>query len=124
MNKQDDPCEGYGGQGCEFCAGSHFQIVEEDEFCRCCGFNHNPHVHGVYQMEEQYLSSDFGVRAAGILHNMALEWDKPWWWRMFRRWFISDEPLRNDAANLLKECEVKIMRPEGTRYVSDARRED
>lgn len=41
-------------------------------------------------------------RAETILSNMALE-NTGFWASMFSRWAISDEPLRNDAANALPE---------------------
>ena len=47
--------------------------------------------------------------ACDILHNMSLEYSRPWWRRMFGRWYISDEPLRNDAANFLREVGDKRM---------------
>lgn len=48
-------------------------------------------------------------RAIGILHNMALE--RRGWRRIFGRWLISDEPLRNDAARFLKDLGVSRMTP-------------
>lgn len=41
-------------------------------------------------------------RALGILHRFAQE--QTGWQRMYRRWWYSDEPLRNDAANLVREA--------------------
>lgn len=60
----------------------------------------------------------FAERAAGILHNMALE-RKGFWRSLFRRWHISDEPLRNDAANLLREYGVTMLMPKGCQWVGD-----
>lgn len=40
-------------------------------------------------------------RAHTILANMAAE--EMGWCRIFRRWAISDEPLRNDAKNAVKD---------------------
>ena len=39
-------------------------------------------------------------QAYAILHKLAQE--RTGWRRWFRRWVYSDEPLRNDAANLLR----------------------
>lgn len=57
-------------------------------------------------------------RALAILHRMATE--NTGWWNFFRRWYYSDEPLRNDAANLVREANFHIPRPEGTRLVGGA----
>jgi hypothetical protein len=60
---------------------------------------------------------EFAERAALILHNMALE---NMGWRMwFKRWYISDEPLRNDAANLMIQSGWAFKRPIHTRYVGE-----
>lgn len=48
-------------------------------------------------------------RALGILHRMRLE--QTGWKRIFWRWYYSDEPLRNDASNLLREVEYEAKRP-------------
>ena len=61
---------------------------------------------------------EFAERAALILHNMAQE--NIGWRSWFRRWHISDEPLRNDAANLLRESRWGFMMPNTTRYVGDS----
>lgn len=42
------------------------------------------------------------TRALGILHRMATE--RIGWRAIFRRWYYSDEPLRNDAANLVRDA--------------------
>ena len=60
-------------------------------------------------------------RAASILHNMALE--RRGWRGFFRRWDISDEPLRNDAANLLREAGFEMRTPINCRRVGDDFRE-
>lgn len=60
---------------------------------------------------------DFAERAAGILHNMALE--RRGWRGLFGRWYISAEPLRNDAANLLREAGWSFPTPDGCRMVGD-----
>lgn len=41
-------------------------------------------------------------RALGILHRMGTE--RTGWRRFFSRWYYADEPLRNDAANLVREA--------------------
>lgn len=56
-------------------------------------------------------------RALTILHNMSLE--RTGWRGFVRRWAISDEPLRNDAARLLREIGYGAMRPRGTRMVGE-----
>jgi hypothetical protein len=57
-------------------------------------------------------------RALHILHNMALE--RTGWRSLFRRWWFSDEPLRNDAANLIREIGYHQPMPIGSRLVGDA----
>ena len=56
-------------------------------------------------------------RALCILHNMAVE--HTGWRSFFRRWWISDEPLRNDAANLIREVGYSALMPENSRLVGD-----
>lgn len=56
-------------------------------------------------------------RALGILHRMATE--NVGWRSWFRRWYYSDEPLRNDAANLVREAGFGMMQPINTRLVGD-----
>lgn len=60
---------------------------------------------------------EFIEHASIILHNMALE--NIGWRSFFRRWVISHEPLRNDAANLLRAYSLQRPMPEGTSYVGD-----
>ena len=62
--------------------------------------------------------SNYGA-ALSILHLMSLERDRPWWKRMFSRWWISDEPLRNDAARLLRRVGYRGSIPIGYRRVGD-----
>lgn len=50
-------------------------------------------------------------RALSILYYMALE--RKGWWRFFSRWWISDEPLRNDAAELLRDIGYQPEPPYG-----------
>lgn len=59
----------------------------------------------------------FITHATLVLHNMALENTGLRGW--FTRWRIAAEPLRNDAANLLRCTRLDRPRPEGTRYVKD-----
>lgn len=63
------------------------------------------------------LTSDTALldRALGILHRMATE--NTGWRSFFRRWYYSDEPLRNDAANLVRSAGYDIPIPDGTRLV-------
>lgn len=61
-------------------------------------------------------NDQFAEHAAMILHNMALE-RVGFWRRLFRRWHISDEPLRNDAARLLMERGTFYRMPEHCEYV-------
>lgn len=56
-------------------------------------------------------------RSLGILHRMATE--RVGWRRFFSRWYFSDEPLRNDAARLIREAQFQMPRPMGTRLVGD-----
>jgi len=71
---------------------------------------------GRYQPDSVLLD-----RALGILHRMATECSNDrWWHRLFcRRWYYSDEPLRNDAANLVREAGFGMMMPLGTRLVGN-----
>ena len=57
--------------------------------------------------------------ALSILHLMSLERDGPWWKRMLSRWWISDEPIRNDAARLLRRVGYRGMVPIGYRRVGE-----
>lgn len=53
--------------------------------------------------------------ALGILHRFALE--QTGWRGWLRRWYYSDEPLRHDAANLVRRAGYQEMRPEHTELV-------
>lgn len=55
----------------------------------------------------------FIERAQRILFHMALE--NTGWRKFFRRWYISDEPLRNDAARLIHDWGYLQMQPNTTR---------
>lgn len=59
----------------------------------------------------------FAERAMLILHNMALE--NMGWRSFFRRWVNHHEPLRNDAANLLREKGFLPILEMNTQYVGD-----
>ena len=48
---------------------------------------------------------------------MALE--RRGWRGFFRRWHISEEPLRNDAANILDRYGFKFPKPDVTKYVNE-----
>lgn len=55
------------------------------------------------------------IRALGILHRMATE--QTGWRYYLRRWYYGDEPLRNDAANLVREADFRAPLPDGTKLV-------
>lgn len=55
-------------------------------------------------------------RALGILYRLSLE--NTGWRSFFRRWHYSDEPLRNDAANLVRECGYVEKRPINTKSIA------
>lgn len=54
-----------------------------------------------------------------LLHSLSLE--QTGWRGVFRRWYYSDEPLRHDAANLVRRAQFKAKRPEFTRLVGEDR---
>jgi len=54
-------------------------------------------------------------RALAILHRFGTE--NTGWRSFFRRWYYSDEPLRNDAANLVREAGFDMMMPNDTQLV-------
>ncbi len=56
-------------------------------------------------------------RALGILHRLATE--NEGWRRFFSRWYYSAEPLRNDAANLVREAQFDMPRPIGTKLLGE-----
>lgn len=56
-------------------------------------------------------------RALAILHKMGIEHSG--WRAIFSRWYYADEPLRNDAANLVREARFQIAVPNDTRLVGD-----
>lgn len=61
--------------------------------------------------------SVFLDRALSILHRMATE--QTGWRRFLSRWYYSDEPLRNDAANLVREARFGMPMPFYTKLVGD-----
>lgn len=57
--------------------------------------------------------------ASRVLYNMSLE-RTGYWRQLFRRWHISDEPLRHDAANCLRRHGIEFsLRPKGTHIVGE-----
>lgn len=68
---------------------------------------------------DKAMSSDAVLldRALAILHRMATE--QTGWRRFFARWYYSDEPLRNDGANLIREAGFGMAMPSDTRLVGD-----
>lgn len=54
-------------------------------------------------------------RALAILHMMGTE--RYGWRSLFGRWAFSDEPLRNDAANLVREAGFQLLIKEGERLI-------
>lgn len=78
-----------------------------------------PLVHAAMQswMDQQKNDARYLDRALGILHRMATE--HTGWRRFFSRWYYSDEPLRNDAANLVREAGFGMPQPINTRLVGD-----
>jgi len=74
----------------------------------------------VYGQDDQRMSDrQFANEAANILQNMSLE-KRGFWRQLFGRWHISDEPLRHDAANLLRRAGVEFScYPKGTQRVGD-----
>ena len=59
------------------------------------------------------------LEALGILHRFALE--QTGWRGWLKRWYYPDEPLRHDAANLVRRAQFETARPEHTRLVGDGR---
>lgn len=60
---------------------------------------------------------EFLDRTLALLHRFATE--NMGWRAFFRRWYYSDEPLRNDAANLVREAGFRMPMPLNTRLVGD-----
>ena len=68
-----------------------------------------------YQMSDRALL----MECLHVLHSFALE--QTGWRGLFRRWYYSDEPLRHDAANLVRRAEFMAKQPEATRLVGEGR---
>lgn len=68
-----------------------------------------------YQMSDRTLL----MECLGLLHRFSLE--QTGCRGIFRRWYYSDEPLRHDAANLVRRAEYMAKQPEGTRLVGEGR---
>lgn len=64
-----------------------------------------------------YRDQDQLTRALGILFRLGLE--RTGWRRFFSRWYYSDEPLRNDAVNLVREYGFQELRPKNTRLIGN-----
>lgn len=56
-------------------------------------------------------------RALVVLHHMATE--RTGWRYFLSRWYYSDEPLRNDAAEIVREARFGMPMPIGTHLVGD-----
>ena len=52
--------------------------------------------------------------ASRILHHLALERDGEW--RFLGRWYMNDEPLRNDAINFLRSNNIQFDLPPNSKY--------
>lgn len=59
----------------------------------------------------------FIARAEDLLHRMALE--RTGWRGVFRRWVFRHEPLRHDAANLLRSRGLNFIFQDGTQHVGE-----
>ena len=55
--------------------------------------------------QHNQIDERFVKRAVLVLNHMRME--NSGWLRYFRRWKISDEPLRNDAQALLNDYNIK-----------------
>ena len=53
-------------------------------------------------MNKNFDKGVFSTRCLDLLNRFALE--QTGWRRYLKRWYFSDEPLRNDAANLVREA--------------------
>ena len=65
----------------------------------------------------RYAEQERYERALAILYRMGLE--NIGWRGWIRRWAYPSEPLRNDAANLVREAGFQIISPLNTRLVSE-----
>jgi hypothetical protein len=77
------------------------------------------HADAVRRAFDRARSSDAVLleRALDILHRMATE--NTGRFRYFKRWYYADEPLRNDAANIIREAGFWMPQPIGTKLVGD-----
>lgn len=96
---------------CMFCNDADLDDLALHYGCKVCGNG------GYFDMTDK----EFMERATKILHNMALERKRPWWRRVFHRWYISDEPLRHDAARLLRDAQKDPAYPINHNYLGYAR---
>lgn len=67
--------------------------------------------------DERNSDADLLDRALAILHRFATE--RSGWRAFFHRWYYNDEPLRNDAANLVREARFGMPMPLNTKLVGD-----
>lgn len=65
--------------------------------------------------------ADDGVlfEALGLLHRFATE--NVGWRSIGRRWYYNDEPLRHDAANLVRRAQYQAPMPEHCQLVGEGR---
>jgi len=57
----------------------------------------------------RFESDPLLLEALGLLHRFALE--QTGWRGWLKRWYYSDEPLRHDAANLIRRAGYMTMTP-------------
>lgn len=98
-NSEPDKNIGYGGMGGTLAGGGIFN--------RSLPIGRDP-------------DSEMLHRALAILHRFGTE--NTGWKSFFRRWYYSDEPLRNDAANLVREAGFMIPMPFDTQLVGTVTR--
>lgn len=60
---------------------------------------------------------DLAERAFRILFRAALENKRRWYEFWKPRWYFADEPLRHDAANLVREARFYMAHGHNTRLV-------
>ena len=99
---------------CEMCHGVDDDELELHEGCKCCGNN------GYFDppIQKEMYTEEFLKIALNILHDLALENRNKGLFKL-NRWYIPDEPLRNDAARLLRRINYKRKKPYDTKYVGD-----
>lgn len=68
-------------------------------------------IHGDFASQRQ-SDAELLNRALGILHRFGTE--RTGWRSFFQRWYYSDEPLRNDAANLVRQAGFDMAMPNDT----------